>query len=80
MRFGPWRTGARGSHGRDSFGKQRHHHSMNVNLLAKFLGDSTYGFLALNLLFGLFCAILVWRRLRELRFATRTSSSNSSTS
>ncbi|HEY4311241.1 MAG TPA: MotA/TolQ/ExbB proton channel family protein [Pirellulales bacterium] len=41
---------------------------MNVNLLAKFLGDSTYGFLALNLLFGLFCAILVWRRLRELRF------------
>jgi len=41
---------------------------MNVNLLAKFLGDSTYGFLALNLLFGVFCAILVWRRLAELRF------------
>lgn len=41
---------------------------MNVNLLAKFLGDATYGFLALNLLFGLFCAILVWRRLAELRF------------
>jgi hypothetical protein len=41
---------------------------MNVNSLAKMLGDATYGFLALNLLWGLFCAILVWRRLRELRF------------
>ena len=41
---------------------------MNVNSLAKLLGDSTYGFLAINLLFGLFCAIIVWRRLRELRF------------
>ena len=41
---------------------------MNVNSLAKLLGDSTYGFLAINLLFGLFCAIIVWRRLRKLRF------------
>ncbi len=40
----------------------------NVNILAGHLGDATYGFLALNLLFGLFCAILVWRRLGELRF------------
>jgi biopolymer transport protein ExbB len=41
---------------------------MNVNSFAKMLGDATYGFLALNLLWGVFCAILVWRRLRELRF------------
>ena len=40
----------------------------NVNSLAKVLGDATYGFLALNLLWGLYCANLVWRRLRELRF------------
>jgi biopolymer transport protein ExbB len=41
---------------------------MNVNSLAQMLGTATYGFLALNLLWGVFCAILVWRRLRELRF------------
>jgi biopolymer transport protein ExbB len=41
---------------------------MNVNSLAKMLGDATYGFLAINLLFGVFCAILAWRRLKELRF------------
>ncbi len=41
---------------------------MNVNKLAGMLGDATYGFLALNLLWGLFCAILVWRRLSEVRF------------
>src|SRR5579871_5272695 len=43
---------------------------MNVNELAKFLGDCCYGFLALNFLWGLFCVILVWRRLGELRFRT----------
>lgn len=41
---------------------------MNVNDLAKFLGDACYGFLALNFLFGLYCVILIWRRIRELRF------------
>lgn len=41
---------------------------MNVNELAKFLGDACYGFLALNLFWGLFCAIVVWRRLAQLRF------------
>ncbi|MBI2825214.1 MAG: MotA/TolQ/ExbB proton channel family protein [Planctomycetia bacterium] len=41
---------------------------MNVNDLAKFLGDACYGFLALNLFWGLFCAIVVWRRLAQLRF------------
>lgn len=41
---------------------------MNVNELAKWLGDACYGFLALNFLFGLYCVILIWRRLRQLRF------------
>ena len=41
---------------------------MNVNELAKNLGDACYGFLALNFLFGLYSVILVWRRLFELRF------------
>src|SRR6476660_9185890 len=42
--------------------------SMSVNELAKYLGDACYGFLALNFLFGLYCVILIWRRLFELRF------------
>jgi biopolymer transport protein ExbB/TolQ len=41
---------------------------MSVNELAKHLGDACYGFLALNFLFGLYCVILIWRRLFELRF------------
>jgi biopolymer transport protein ExbB/TolQ len=41
---------------------------MNVNKLAQMLGDACYVFLAMNLLWGLFCAILVWRRLAQLRF------------
>lgn len=43
---------------------------MNVNELAKFLGDCCYGFLALNFLWGLYCVILIWRRLGEFRFRT----------
>jgi biopolymer transport protein ExbB len=39
-----------------------------INELAKFLGDATYGFLAINFLFGVFCVIMVWRRVRQLRF------------
>jgi len=42
--------------------------SMNVNELAKWMGDATYAFLALNLLWGIYCATLVWRRLAALRF------------
>ena len=41
---------------------------MDVNELAKILGDCCYGFLAVNFLFGLYCVILVWRRLAQLRF------------
>ena len=41
---------------------------MNINSLAQSLGDLCYVFLALNLFWGLFCAIVVWRKLSELRF------------
>jgi biopolymer transport protein ExbB/TolQ len=41
---------------------------MNVNQLAGTLGDACYGFLALNFLFGLYCVILIWRRVSSLRF------------
>lgn len=44
---------------------------MNVNDLAKSLGDASYVFLTLNFLFGLYCVIIIWRRLRQLRFRTR---------
>jgi biopolymer transport protein ExbB len=46
---------------------------MNVNELAKWLGDACYGFLALNFLFGLYCVILIWRRIRQLRFRNHES-------
>lgn len=41
---------------------------MNVNDLAAKLGDACYGFLAINFLFGLYCVILTWRRIRQLQF------------
>lgn len=41
---------------------------MNVNDLAQRMGDACYGFLALNLFFGVYCVILAWRRIRQLRF------------
>jgi biopolymer transport protein ExbB len=41
---------------------------MNVNYFAKTLGDACYIFLALNGLWGLYCFILLWRRLRQLCF------------
>ncbi|MSR56371.1 MAG: MotA/TolQ/ExbB proton channel family protein [Planctomycetaceae bacterium] len=41
---------------------------MSVNELAKWLGNACYAFLALNFMFGLYCVILIWRRLRQLRF------------
>lgn len=43
---------------------------MNVNQLAAQLGDACYGFLALNFLWGLYCVILLWRRIIQLRFRT----------
>jgi biopolymer transport protein ExbB len=41
---------------------------MNTNQLAAFLGDCCYGFLSLNFLWGLFCVILLWKRVLVLRF------------
>jgi biopolymer transport protein ExbB len=43
---------------------------MDVNSLAKMLGDACYGFLVLNALWGAYCVIVVWRRLAQLRFRT----------
>ncbi len=40
----------------------------NINALAKFLGDTCYGFLAVNFLFGVYCVIMIWRRVAQLRF------------
>jgi biopolymer transport protein ExbB/TolQ len=39
-----------------------------INDLAGYFDKACYGFLALNFLFGLYCVILIWRRLVELRF------------
>lgn len=44
---------------------------MNVNYLAGYLGDACYGFLTLNFLWGLYCVILLWRRLAQLRFRSQ---------
>jgi biopolymer transport protein ExbB len=41
---------------------------MNVLELASWLEDASYGFLALNFLWGLYCVILIWRRILQLRF------------
>jgi biopolymer transport protein ExbB/TolQ len=41
---------------------------MNVNSLAALLGDACYGFLTMNFLWGLYCVILLWRRIAALRF------------
>jgi biopolymer transport protein ExbB/TolQ len=48
---------------------------MSVNELAKFLGDACYGFLALNFLWGLYCVILIWRRIVQLRFRSAEAES-----
>lgn len=42
--------------------------SEHVNELAKNLGDACYGFLTLNFLFGMYCVIVSWRRINQLRF------------
>jgi biopolymer transport protein ExbB len=41
---------------------------MNINDLAKMLGDACYGFLALNFLWGLYNVIMGFRRVKELSF------------
>ena len=41
---------------------------MNINQMASMLGDACYVFLALNGLWGLYCFILLWRRLGQLCF------------
>jgi biopolymer transport protein ExbB len=42
---------------------------MNVNDLAKMLGDACYGFLALNFVWGLYNIIMGFRRVKELNFS-----------
>ncbi len=41
---------------------------MKTYELAARLGDSTYIFLAINGFFGVYCVIMAWRRIRQLRF------------
>jgi biopolymer transport protein ExbB len=41
---------------------------MNVNDLAKLLGDACYGFLTINFLWGLYNIIMGFRRVKELSF------------
>ena len=41
---------------------------MNVNDLAKMMGDACYGFLALNFVWGLYNIIMGFRRVKELNF------------
>ncbi len=43
---------------------------MDINRLAGLLGEACYAFLLLNALWGGYCVIVVWRRLRQLRFRT----------
>ena len=43
---------------------------MSTAELAKFLGDACYVFLTVNFLWGLYNVILIWRRLKQLRFRT----------
>jgi biopolymer transport protein ExbB/TolQ len=48
---------------------------MNVNDLAKMLGDACYGFLAINFLWGLYNIIMGFRRVRELSFSSHDDQS-----
>jgi biopolymer transport protein ExbB/TolQ len=41
---------------------------MDINLLAKYLGDACYGFLAINFFWGLYHIILGFRRIKQLSF------------
>lgn len=42
----------------------------DTNALAAFLGDCSYVFLSINFLWGLFCVIMLWRRVLTLRFTS----------
>jgi biopolymer transport protein ExbB/TolQ len=42
--------------------------AMDTVYLAKLAGDSAYGWLTLNGLWGVYCAIVIWRRLNQFRF------------
>jgi len=44
---------------------------MNVNQLAKWLGDACYGFLAINFFWGLYNVIMGFRRVKQLSFASQ---------
>lgn len=44
---------------------------MSANDLAQRLGDATYGFLAINFFWGLFCVIMAFRRVWQLGFRNR---------
>jgi biopolymer transport protein ExbB/TolQ len=48
--------------------------ALKVNVLAGHMGDACYIFLAANFLWGLYCVIILWRRLLKLRFADESSS------
>jgi biopolymer transport protein ExbB/TolQ len=48
---------------------------MNVNDLAKNLGDACYGFLAINFLWGLYNIVMGFRRVRELSFSSHDDQS-----
>jgi biopolymer transport protein ExbB len=49
---------------------------MSVNSLAGQMGDACYIFLGMNFLWGLYCVILLWRRVLSLRFADEKSQSD----
>ena len=44
---------------------------MSVIDLAQRLGDASYGFLALNFFWGLYCVIIAYRRLWQISFGSR---------
>lgn len=41
---------------------------MNAHEFVNWLEDASYAFLALNFLWGMYCVILIWRRIGQLRF------------
>ena len=43
-------------------------YEININDLAKMLGDACYGFLALNFVWGLYNIVMGFRRVKELNF------------
>lgn len=44
---------------------------MDINHVAQTLGDASYGLLAINGTWGLYCAVRAWRLLSALRFRNR---------